>query len=90
MVVKFKLVGKKVQFFHTNNFMVSSLKDMHPDILEVFVYTDGGKKMKHLKRPFQKYYEKYKYTPLPVVVQKEVNSQETNENWMETNRQNAD
>ena len=39
---------------------------MHPDILELTVYSDNGrKKLAHVKRPNPKHYEKYEYKPQP-------------------------
>lgn len=65
MLVKLKLIGNRKQFLQTGNYLIGSIKEMHPDILDVTVYTDDGrKKLFHLKRPHQKYYEKYEYKPL--------------------------
>ena len=66
MLVKVKLTGNRRQMFHTNEYIMGPLKDMHPDILEATVMTDDGKKkLAHAKRPHQKHYEKYDYKPLP-------------------------
>jgi len=66
MLVKVKLTGNRRQMFHTNEYIMGPLKDMHPDILEATVMTDDGKKkLAHVKRPHQKHYEKYDYKPLP-------------------------
>lgn len=66
MLVKVKLTGNRRQMFHTNEYTIGPLKDMHPDILEATVMTDDGKKkLAHIKRPHPKHYEKYDYKPLP-------------------------
>lgn len=66
MLVKVKLTGNRRQMFHTNEYIMGPLKDMHPDILEATVMTDDGKKkLAHMRRPHQKHYEKYDYKPLP-------------------------
>lgn len=66
MLVKVKLTGNRRQMFHTNEYLIGQLKDMHPDILEATVTTDDGrKKLAHVKRPHPKHYEKYDYKPLP-------------------------
>jgi hypothetical protein len=66
MLVRLKLTGSRRQIFHTNEYILGPVKEMHPDILEVTVTTDDGKKkIAHAKRPNPKYYEKYEYKPLP-------------------------
>ena len=66
MLVKVKLTGKRRQLFHTNEYLIGSIDQMHPDILEAKVYSDDGrKKLAHVKRPHPKHYEKYDYKPLP-------------------------
>lgn len=66
MLVKVKLTGKRRQLFHTNEYLIGTIDQMHPDILEAKVYSDDGrKKLAHVKRPNPKHYEKYDYKPLP-------------------------
>ena len=66
MLVKVKLTGNRRQLFHTNEYLIGPIAEMHPDILEATVTTDDGrKKLAHVKRPHPKHYEKYEYKPLP-------------------------
>jgi len=66
MLIKVKLTGNRRQIFHTNEYLIGPVKDMHPDILEAIITTDDGKKkLAHIKRPHPKHYEKYEYKPLP-------------------------
>lgn len=66
MLVKVKLTGNRRQMFHTNEYLMGPIAEMHPDILEATVTTDDGrKKLAHVKRPNPKHYEKYEYKPLP-------------------------
>lgn len=66
MLVKIKLTKNRRQAFHTNEYLLGPVAEMHPDILELTVYTDDGrKKLMHAKRPHPKHYEKYEYKPQP-------------------------
>lgn len=65
MIVNVKLVGNRREIFTTESYIIGPMKDLHPDILEVTVYTDNDKKLAHIKRPHQRHYEKYEYKPLP-------------------------
>lgn len=62
--VKLKTVHKTVEVFVTDKYLISSKKDMHPDILSVDVYSEG-KKICHISRHFKLFYKKYLYKPLP-------------------------
>lgn len=64
LVVKLKLVDGNVQIFSTENFVVTPVKDMMPEILDVKVYSEG-KVIQHTKRKHQWYYKKYVYKPTP-------------------------
>lgn len=64
VVVKLKLVNGNTEILSAENYVVSSVKDMHPDILDVKVYV-GTKVIKHSRRYFQWFYKKYLYKPLP-------------------------
>jgi len=62
--VKLKTVHKTVEVFVTDKYLISSKKDMHPDILSVDVFSEG-KKICHISRHFKWFYKKYLYKPLP-------------------------
>lgn len=64
MIVKLKLVKGAYEVFRTRSYMVGSIKDMHPDILDVKIYTDAGIRIFHRKRRRQRFYEKYLYKPV--------------------------
>lgn len=65
MTVKLKLANGSTEMFETDKYVVSSIKDLHPDIMQADVYSDFGKKIASIKRPHQKRYLKYEYKPLP-------------------------
>ena len=65
MTVKLKLVNGSTEIFKTENYMLSKVKDMHPDILDCKVYHESGKLLAHRRRRFQKFYIKFQYKPLP-------------------------
>ena len=66
MLVKLKLIKNRRKLFHTNEYLIANLEEMHPDILELTVYSDDGrKKLAHVKRQNPKHYEKYEYKPHP-------------------------
>ena len=58
--VKLKTVHKTMEVFVTDKYLISSKKDMHPDILSVDVYSEG-KKICHISRHFKWFYKKYIY-----------------------------
>ena len=63
VTVKVKLVNGSVEIFETNSYVVSPIKDMHPDILDVKVYIDT-KLTKHVHRKLQWFYKKFLYKPI--------------------------
>ena len=65
MTIRLELVNGSTEMFETDKYVVSSIKDLHPDILKAEVYSDFGKKIASIKRPHQKRYIKYEYKPLP-------------------------
>ena len=71
MTVKLKLVDGSTEIFTTDKYRVSTIEEMHPDILDVKVYADSGRRLMHLKRRNQKHYIKYEYKPLPPEEKKE-------------------
>ena len=64
VTVKVKTVHKTTEVFETETYLISSKKNMHPDILSVDVYSEG-KKICHISRHFKWFYKKYLYKPLP-------------------------
>lgn len=65
MRVKLVLVDGTVQFLEPASYAVSKVETMHPDILEVKVYTDHGRLLAVRRRKHWKHYIKYEYKPLP-------------------------
>lgn len=65
MTVKLKLINGNTEIFKTDSYMVSKVKEMHPDILDCKVYADCGRLLLHRRRHFQRFYKKYVYKPLP-------------------------
>ena len=64
MTVRIKTVKGDVEWFMTANYTIANLKEMHPDILDVKIFTDLGKRLYHKRRPFQRFYKRFKYKPL--------------------------
>lgn len=65
MTVKLKLVNGNCEIFKTESYVVSKVKDLHPDILDCKVYADNGKLLIRRRRLFQRFYKKHQYKPLP-------------------------
>ena len=63
VTVKVKTVHNTVEVFNTESYVIGKKKDMHPDILEVSVYS-GNKRIAHSKRHFQGVYKRFFYKPL--------------------------
>ena len=64
LIVKLKLVNGRTEIFQTEGYIVSTVKEMMPEILEVKVYI-GNKVIKRSRRKFQWFYKKYLYKPSP-------------------------
>ena len=64
MVVKLSLVHGGIQVFERADYMVSSVKEMHPDILKVEIF-NGNVRIVKRERQFKWFYEKFLYKPLP-------------------------
>lgn len=64
LIVKLKLVNGRTEIFQTEGYVVSPVKEMIPEILEVKVYI-GNKVIKRCRRKFQWFYKKYLYKPSP-------------------------
>lgn len=66
MTVKLLLVNGYIELAKTDKYRLVPVKEMHPDILKVWVYSDKGKLLAKRQRLFKKFYVKYKYKPLPI------------------------
>lgn len=66
LIVKLKMVNGQTEIFHTEGYIVSTIKEMMPEILEVKVYI-GNKVIKRSRRKFQWFYKKFLYKPSPNV-----------------------
>lgn len=64
MVVKVKTVSGTTEIFETDKYVISTKKELHPDILEGVVFTNNGKRLKKIKRYFQWLYKKFLYKPV--------------------------
>jgi hypothetical protein len=74
IIVKLKLVNGNIEMFETENYVVSKVKEMHPDILDVKVYTTSGKLIAHRRRWRQRFYKKYLYKPVSVELKPDAES----------------
>lgn len=63
MTVKTKTIKGTTEIFETDGYIISSIRDMHPDILKVHVYSNG-KLIAKKKRKFIFLYKKFFYKPL--------------------------
>ncbi len=63
ITVKVKLVDGNTDIFTTDRYTVSTIKQMHPAILDVKVYS-GRKLLIHKRRHFQWFYKKFQYIPV--------------------------
>lgn len=71
LTVKVKTVDGKTELYEIEKYLISTKKLMHPAILEVTVYSQAGKKLKKIKRHFQKFYIKHKYKPETVELEQD-------------------
>lgn len=63
ITVLIKAVDGSTEIYEIDKFKFSTKKDLHPGILEATAYSASGKKLKKIKRHFQKFYIKFKYKP---------------------------
>ena len=64
MIVKLKLINGNIEVFNTDKYVFSTLKELHPDICDATIYSDTGRKIHSIKRPFQFIYKHFLYKPL--------------------------
>lgn len=65
MTAKIKLIDGNFECFDTDKFFLEKKKNMRPDVLEVSLYSNSGRRILHFKRRFHRIYKKYFYKPLP-------------------------
>lgn len=58
MIVKTELADNTIEIFETNNYKISTIKDMHPMIVSVSVFA-AGKLIKKIRRPFSFIYRHF-------------------------------
>lgn len=58
MTIKIKRVDGATEIFETGRFIIAPGKDTHPNIVEITVFSNSGKKLKHWGRRFQRRYMK--------------------------------
>jgi hypothetical protein len=59
MNVRVKRVDGFVELFSTDKYMLTTVKELHPAILRVDVFTDNGKRLVYVKRPFPFIYKHF-------------------------------
>lgn len=74
LTVRLKLVNGNIEVFKTDEYIISKIKEMHPDILDVKVYTSTGKLIAHRRRWRQRFYKKYLYKPVSVELKPDAES----------------
>lgn len=63
MNVKVKRVDGFVELFSTNEYTLTTIKELHPAILRADVFTDNGKRLACIKRPFPFIYKHFIFKP---------------------------
>lgn len=61
MIVKMILADGTLEMFETGNYKISKVKDFHPLICKVTVFSNNGKKIKSVKRPFVFFYKHFTF-----------------------------
>ena len=70
VTVKAKTINGTIEVFTTESYVIRSVKEMHPDLLDVRVYA-GSRLVVHRHRFFQWFYKKYLYKPVQVELKPE-------------------
>lgn len=63
MNVKVKRVDGFVELFSTDKYTLTTIKELHPVILRADVFTDSGKRLACIKRPFPFIYKHFIFKP---------------------------
>ena len=63
MIIKVKRVDGATEMFKTDNYMLSTLKELHPAIIKAEVFTESGARVACLKRPFAFIYRHFIFKP---------------------------
>ena len=61
MIIKMILADGTLDVFETGNYKISKVKDFHPLICKVTVFSNNGKKIKSVKRPFSFFYKHFTF-----------------------------
>lgn len=61
MTVKLYRADGQIEIFKTENYVICKIKDFHPIICKVEVYTDSGKLIAKKKRHFIWYYKNFSF-----------------------------
>lgn len=65
MEIKIKTVDNIIELFHSNNFVISEIKDFRPEIISVEVFSNG-KRIAKRGRLFPSIYKRFIF-PLPKI-----------------------
>lgn len=60
MTIINELVNGNSEIFETNDYVICPIKDFHPLILKIKVFSDG-KKIKSVSRPFKFFYKHFTF-----------------------------
>ena len=63
MNIKVRRVDGFVELFSTDKYTLTTVKELHPAILRAEVFTDGGKRIACIKRPFPFIYKHFVFKP---------------------------
>ena len=79
MEIKIKTVDNIIELFHSNNFVMSEIKDFRPEIISVEVFSNG-KRIAKRKRLFSWLYKRFIF-PLPSVQKIVAENTKVSDEW---------
>lgn len=79
MEIKIKTVDNIIELFHSDNFVISEIKDFRPEIISVEVFSNG-KRIAKRKRLFPSIYKRFIF-PLPRVQKIVAENKKVRDEW---------
>jgi hypothetical protein len=79
MEIKIKTVDNIIELFHSDNFVISEIKDFRPEIISVEVFS-GGKRIAKRKRLFPTIYKRFIF-PLPRIQKIVTENKKVRDEW---------
>ena len=79
MDIKIKTVDNIIELFHSDNFVISEIKDFRPEIISVEVFS-SGKRIAKRKRLFPTIYKRFIF-PLPRIQKIVAENKKVRDEW---------